>query len=84
MNSSKEYPKGFKVTRIPKNPKIATKTIIVEVKVAWWFRYLYVPGLVFMFYIYNTLTDTNIKIEPNWDKVNEVIDKALTAKLVRK
>jgi len=55
--------------------------IIVEVKMAWWFRYLYVPGLMFMSYICTTFID--VEIEPNWDKVKKVIDKAITARAVR-
>jgi len=60
---------------------MAEITITIEVKIAWWFTYLYIPGLIVTHYICSILSD--VELVPNWDRIDKVIDKALTAKVVR-
>jgi len=50
-------------------------TIEVRIKISWWFKYLYLPGLKCINWI--TVNYINIDAEPNAEKINNVTKKAI-------
>ena len=49
------------------------KKLMCDIKVAWWFRYLYMPLLISFCHALNT--------EPNYEEVEKVIKKACKIKV---
>lgn len=48
---------------------------IVTIKMKWWFKHLYLPGLIFINWLVVDLM--NIEAEPNQDKMNKIIKKGI-------
>ena len=46
----------------------------VEVRIAWWWNWVYAPAVVFF---------AALGATPDWDKVSEIAGKAVRARLVR-
>lgn len=49
-------------------------TFEVRVTFAWWWSWLYVPGVVFM---------AGLGFTPNWDRIGQVMGRAARVSLVR-
>lgn len=60
---------------------MAKVNMVLEVKVAWWFTYLYIP-LLYATYRFCKLFNSEAWI--NEDAVNKVIDAAISVKVRRK
>jgi len=54
---------------------------MIEVKLAWWLRYLYLPLLMYTVLFYQTYIDS--EAEPNWDKFDKIMCKGLSAKVIK-
>ena len=44
----------------------------VKIKMKWWLKYLYLPGLLFFGEI---MYSAGIETEPNWDMIDKIIKK---------
>lgn len=50
--------------------------LTIKIKLAWWVIYIYLPLLVITIKFWRLFID--IEAEPNWDKVDKVIHKAIS------
>lgn len=58
----------------------ASNSFTVRVRLKWWFRYLYLPGLMFAF---AAMRATGGDPPPNWPRIHEWIRRGLSATVVR-
>lgn len=54
--------------------------LVADIKLSWWLRYLYLPGLVFFSKI---CCYFNLEIEPDWDLIEKAIKKGIKLKNMR-
>lgn len=56
-------------------------SLVVEVKLSWWLRYLYIPMLILFARL---CIKINPEAEPNWDRVHKVLEKGIKLSNPRK
>lgn len=59
----------------------AKQTVEFEVRIAWWFTHFYMPGLMAVLAV---ATLINPQAQPNWERVDFWLDKAMTVRPVKK
>ena len=54
--------------------KTSEMSLVVDIKLAWWLKYLYLPLLIgfarFCIWL-------NPEAEPNWDRIHKVLEKGV-------
>ena len=55
-------------------------TVTVEVKMAWWWKWLYEPGVTVALF-FSLCVD--IEAEPNWERIEYWTRKAIRTKVVK-
>ena len=53
---------------------ISRINLVMDVKISWWLKYLYIPTLI-LFAKFCMWINSNS--QPNWDRINKVISKGV-------